>query len=216
MTPFNRIFTTMTKPAFAAIYFVLILLSYFYFDPAIASYFHKVDLRTNLPVLNWITKIGIGGLYYIPIFLLALFFRYIGRNRLWEARMWFLWLCIAIGGLICSVIKIVAGRARPALLFEDNLYGFYGLQFHAPFWSFPSGHVTTIMSVAFGLSVLFPRGGYTIIFAGFLVSCTRVLLTHHYLSDILAAGYFALLEVGLLLWFLRRKSWLEPAYTHRI
>lgn len=215
MTPFERLFAVMTKPWVAASYLGLIVLSFIYFDQPIAYYFYSLDLKTKLPILTWITNAGVVGVYFVSLLLLALFFRYIQSNAQWEARAWFLWLCVALPNLICVILKVTFGRARPTLLFSDELYGFYGLQTQAQFWSFPSGHTTTIMGLVFGLSIIFPRYCYAFLVSGFLVALSRVLLTNHFLSDVLTASYLTLLEVGLLLLLLRCKGWLQPAYNAR-
>jgi len=103
-------------------------------------------------------------------------------------------------------LKVIFGRARPDMLFNDQLYGFYGLQTHAQFWSFPSGHTTTVMGFVFGLCALFPRHCVAFILTGLIVVSTRILLTHHFLSDVLIASYLALLEVGLLYCIMWRKA----------
>ena len=206
MTRFERLFALMIKPWVVVCCVGLIVLSFLYLDRPIAYYFHDLDPRTGLPFLNWFTQMGLGGLYLVPLFLIALYFRYISRNREREVRAWFLWLCVLIPSLICLVLKITLGRARPDLLFSDQMYGFYGFQFHAPFWSFPSGHTTTIMGFVFGLCVLFPRYFYAFILFGILAISSRVMLTHHYFSDVLAASYLALMEVGLVTWWFRHKN----------
>jgi len=209
---FERLLATMTKPLVAISFMGLIVCSFLYLDRPIAYYFHNLDLRTNLSILNWVTRLGIGALYFIVLLLLALIFRYLRPNPQMEIRAWFLWLCVLIPSIICFVLKVLFGRARPGLLFDEQLYGFYGLKLHAPFWSFPSGHTTTVMGLVFGLCVLFPRYLYAFIVAGVLIVSSRILLTHHYLSDVLIATYLALLEVGVLNWWLRRKAWLQSAY----
>ncbi|MDI9817694.1 MULTISPECIES: phosphatase PAP2 family protein [unclassified Legionella] len=216
MSPFERLLALMTKPGVMLVYVTLVILSFLYLDVPLAEFFYSVDLRSSFPLISWITKLGLGVIYIPSFFLLALFFRYIRQNQEWEARAWFLFMCVSIPGIVCGFLKIIFGRARPALLFENHFYGFYGLQTKAPFWSFPSGHTTTIMGVVFGLSILFPRYCYAFILTGLTVALSRVLLTHHYLSDIMAAGYLTLLEVGILLCFLRRKSWLAPAWAHAV
>ncbi len=212
MTSFERSLSIMTNPFVAASYMGFIVLSFLYFDQPIAYYFHSLSLGTNYPFLNWVTKLGIGGVYFSSLLLLALFFRYVKHNQQWEERAWFLWLCALIPSLICLVLKILFGRARPDLLFNDQLYGFYGLQKHAQFWSFPSGHTTIIMGLVFGLCALFPRHFVAFILTGLIIASTRILLTQHYLTDVLIASYLALVEVGLLYWWLRRKSWLQSVY----
>ncbi len=212
MLLFDRLLGRMTKPAMALLIIVLISLTYFYIDKPLAYYFHNLDLRTNLFVLNWITKLGLG-IVYIPTFLLfAGYFRYISPNPVAEGRSWFLALCVIIPSLVCVLLKVLLGRARPDLLFSAQLYGFYGIQGHASFWSFPSGHTTVVMGAAYGLSAVFPRQSYAFIGVGLLIAFTRVFLTHHYLSDIMVASYLSLLEVGIIFCIFRRKSWLAPAW----
>nr|WP_232220646.1 hypothetical protein [Legionella tunisiensis] len=72
------------------------------------------------------------------------------------------------------------------------------------------------MGAALGLSILFPRYFYAFILAGLTIAFSRVFLTHHYLSDVLTASYLTLLEVGILLCILRRKSWLAPVWGHTV
>lgn len=216
MSPFDRLWVVMTKPSIAITYVGFIVLSFLYFDKSIAFYFHSIHIKATLPMLSWITKLGLGGVYLPGFFLLALFFRYIRVNRDWEARAWFLFTCVVIPSLICGFLKMLLGRARPIMLFKEDLYGFYGLQTQVPFWSFPSGHTTTIISAALGLSIVFPRYCYAFILTGLTVAFSRVLLTQHYLSDVMAASYLTLLEIGFLLCVLRRKSWLEPAWGHAV
>ncbi|WED43821.1 phosphatase PAP2 family protein [Legionella cardiaca] len=216
MSPFDRLLNVMTKPGVMISYVGLIVISFLYLDKSVAEYFYNLDIRQHLALLDWITRLGLSVFYLPTFFILALFFRYIYVNREWEARTWFLFICVFIPVLVCGFLKVLFGRARPNLWIHNDLYGFYGLQFHAPFWSFPSGHTTTIMSVVFGLSIVFPRYVYAFILTGITVAMSRVLLTHHYLSDILAASYLSLLEIGILLCFLRRKSWLAPAWGHAV
>ncbi|WP_133126935.1 phosphatase PAP2 family protein [Legionella nagasakiensis] len=209
MKPFDRLFSTLTKPWIAAAYWGFIILSFLYFDQPIAFFFYDLDLDAHVPFLKWITNLGLGGIYFVSLFLLAFVFRYVYRKPQWEAQAWFLWLCVVIPSLVCLVLKITLGRARPHLLFYDGLYGFYGLKTHASYWSLPSGHTTTMMGFVFGLSILFPRYGYAFIIGGLTVALSRILLTNHYLSDVLAASYLALVEIGLLLCWLRHKSTLS-------
>lgn len=216
MSPFDRLFSIMTKPLAIILFLALILCLYLDFDKPLAYYFYVLDLRDQIPVLSFLTRLGLG-VIYIPTFLaLALIFRFISANPRWEARAWFLFLCVTIPGLICFFLKIVLGRARPSMLLYNQLYGFYGLKGNAHYWSFPSGHTTTIMGLILGLSILFPRYFFAFILVGITVALSRVFLSHHFLSDVLFAAYLALVEVGVLLYILRRKSWLTPVWGHTI
>jgi membrane-associated phospholipid phosphatase len=99
---------------------------------------------------------------------------------------------------------------------EGHYYGFYGFETDAHFWSLPSGHTTTIMGVVLGFGILFPRYFYPLLVLGFSVALSRVLLTHHYLSDVFFTFYLTVIEIGFLLYVLRRNSWLAPAWGDRV
>ncbi|KTD65806.1 phosphatase PAP2 family protein [Legionella spiritensis] len=212
MTPFNRLFNIMTKPWVVVLYVLIVAGSYCYIDQPLTEFMGTLDLRMNWSFLTWLTKLGTGFVYFILFFAMGILFRYILVNPLWEARSWFLFLSVLIPSLVCGVLKVMLGRARPSMWFEQSLYGFYGWHTDAPFMSFPSGHTTTIMGVALGLSIVLPRYCYAFLVTGFLVALSRVLLLHHYLSDVLAASYLALLEIGFFYFILRKKKWLQAAW----
>ncbi len=203
MTPFERILSVMTKPVVVVLYLSLVLLSFFYMDRSLALYFHTLDLSYYLKFLNWITRLGLTVIYLPTFLILALIYRYYHIKPIWEARAWFLLLSVIVPTFVCTVLKVLLGRARPELLFNEHLYGFFGFQTKVAFWSFPSGHSTTIFSAAFGLSIIFPRYCYAFLVTAATVAASRILLTHHYLSDVLAAVYFSLIEIGLLLYILK-------------
>lgn len=216
MSPFDKLFKIMTKPLVAFIYVSLIVLFFVYFDKPLTSYLYILDSRHGFPILSYVTRLGIGALYLPTFIILGLFFRYIRKNYECEARAWFLLLCLFIPSIICVFLKITLGRARPSMFFEAQQYGFYWFQLNPHFWSFPSGHTTTIMGVVMGLGVVFPRYFYALLLTGIAVALSRVLLTHHYVSDVMTATYLTMLEIALILYVLRRKSWLAPAWDHTV
>ena len=211
MTIFERLLATMTKPIAIISVVLVIALSYVYLDRPIAQYFydHQGSQQSKF-LFKQITNLGANELYLVLFLVSAVFFRYVYQNKRWEERSWFLWLCVLFPILVCGGLKVLLGRARPGLLFEktDHLYGFYGPHMQQDYWSFPSGHATTVMGVVFGLSVVFPRYFYLFLLSGAIVIFSRVMLLNHFLSDVLSATYLALIEVGLLLW-LKNKRYLR-------
>lgn len=198
MTQFEHTFNLMKKPWSITIYLVLIILAFNCIDKPLATYFHQFDLRANLYPLNYLTELGKSSVYVILFILITLYFRYIAANPKYEARSWFLLGCIIIPNLVCLVLKVILGRARPELLFTINAFGFYWFKTKALYWSFPSGHTTTIVGLASGLGVLFPKYFYAFLAMAFLVILTRVLLYYHYVSDVMTAFYLSILVVGML------------------
>lgn len=208
MSCFDQALKTIIKPWFVIIYLCFTAISFFYFDKPTAFYFHHLALKTSFPPIFWLTKFGTGAVYMVFFLLAALFFRYIRHNKQWEARSWFLWLCVLVPNLICGILKVLIGRARPELLFDHQLYGFYGPHINELYWSFPSGHTTTVTALVLGLSILLPRFCYIFLIVGLTVISTRILLTNHYVSDVMLTGYLTTMEIGLLLFYLRQKHWL--------
>jgi membrane-associated phospholipid phosphatase len=187
-------------------FFILIffsMLSYLYVDQSI------INLVTTLSpdlidFFNWITIVGDGKIIILCI-LSTLIFRYLYIKPRWAAYGWFLTLCICTSGVICNILKMLFGRARPELWLTDHQYGFFWLKNTSPYWSFPSGHTTVIMSLAFGLSILFPRHKILFIIASTVVTFSRVVVMKHYVSDVLVAMYLAYFEVMILAHLFRNK-----------
>lgn len=198
MNVFERILGTIIKPWFFASFLLLIMGFIGWIDLPVAEKLYTLQLQQSMPWLKVLTNFGLGVVYFTSLAVLALGFRYILHNTLWERRIWFLWLSVMIPSMVCLALKAVLGRARPDLWFGHHLYGFYGFHTSAQYWSFPSGHTSTIMGFAFGCSILWSRFSGLFILMGIFVAASRVLLTQHYISDVLFASYLALVSIGLL------------------
>ncbi|OGV50749.1 MAG: hypothetical protein A3F46_00385 [Legionellales bacterium RIFCSPHIGHO2_12_FULL_42_9] len=205
----NRVLKDFFNPLTLLLAVALIMLCYCYFDRPLVDWLYSLDLRDRFPLLTWVTQLGNFGIDLLLFFVAALFFRYVYVNSLWEERAWFLWLCVALSNVVCGVLKVILGRARPDLWLQLHEYGFSWLTTDSSHMSFPSGHTTTIMSVAFGFSVIFPRFWPLFVLGGILVALSRVLLLQHYLSDVLVAIVLTLLVVTSLVAVLRKKKWLS-------
>lgn len=198
MNKFERLFNAMTRPWVIVLWGALIVLFVGVLDQPITEAVHAIQPKLPLSGLRLLTFLGWWPLYCIGLAVLALSCRIIFQKKQLEKRVWFLWLCVVVANCICVFLKIGFGRARPDVWFSQHIYGFYGPHKSSLYWSFPSGHTTTIMSVMFGLCVLFPRHCVAFIVFGLMVVGSRILLTQHYVGDVLFASYLALIEVGLL------------------
>lgn len=207
MRQFETLFQLMKKPLAIMLYAILVILAYYFVDKPLANYFYQLDLRTNLPFLALLTALGKWIAYVVLFFFAGLYFRYIRVNAVYEARSWYLFGCVLLANLVILVLKVALSRARPELLFSHNEFGFYWFQFKSNYWSFPSGHTTTLISLAAGLGVLFPRYFYVFLVVALFIAATRILLWFHYLSDVLSAFYISLLVVGFFTEYLKRKNW---------
>jgi lipid A 4'-phosphatase len=107
-------------------------------------------------------------------------------------RAGFVFLAVAVSGLIADLIKPVAGRARPGLFFTEHVSGFTWFGPRAGYWSFPSGHSVTAAALAFALCVIYPRWRWAWIAAALLIGVSRIGLDQHHLSDVIGGFYIGL------------------------
>ncbi|MDF1684718.1 MAG: phosphatase PAP2 family protein [Legionellaceae bacterium] len=203
-TSFERLFQNMTRPWVMASYIVLTVLSFMYWDRPIAEAVHAQDFGSGIIVLKALSWLGLSKAYLLGLPVLALVLHYVFKCIKLAYQTWFVWLCIFIPDLIVVGLKFIFGRARPELLFQEQLYGFHWLKHGHVYHSFPSGHTTTIMGLVFGLCIILPRHRVLFLCLGVAVGISRILLLQHYVSDVLTAAYLALIEVRILQRVLQR------------
>ncbi|MDF3055404.1 MAG: phosphatidylglycerophosphatase [Gammaproteobacteria bacterium] len=201
MLPLSPSFSRFLHITRSGAFFVFILsfcvFSYYFLDKPIA-YYAKDSLNAQLiNIAEFITHFGKGTVYYIALACAFLFFKFMFKSKAWASVSGFLFLAISIPGLLCTFLKMVLGRARPVLLHSEQLYGFTFFQTAAPYLSFPSGHSVLITSLMLGLCFVFTRYWITFLSLALLISATRVLIGAHYLSDVIAGMYLAILIVPL-------------------
>jgi undecaprenyl-diphosphatase len=103
------------------------------------------------------------------------------------ARMGFLFLAIGVPGLVVTIAKRIIGRARPVAAGEDVfLYKLF--LWRADYASFPSGHATTAFAAAVALGVLWPRLRPLFWTYAVVVALSRVMVTAHHPSDVVAGA----------------------------
>jgi len=167
--------------AIATVASIFAILSYLYFDQAVAQYFASNSYGLK-KYFSFITTFGKAEYYLVPSLLLFLLFRK-KKEHISKASL-YIFSTVALSGIFTDIIKIIVARYRPPALLHDNLYGFNWFDIGYIVNSFPSGHATTAFSafVAFGL--LFKRYFYLFLIPAFLIAVSRVVLDVHYLSDV--------------------------------
>lgn len=147
------------------------------------------------------------------LFNLWLFFGFIcggvlGLNRgLTPGVRSLLYLCVAVSTamLLAETLKWFFGRYRPVMFFEHDLYGFSWLAEKGKMHSFPSGHTVRIFSAMTALALIWPRAGAGFLSLAVLVGVSRVLVTRHYPSDVVA-GAFVGIFCALWVWRIMMKG----------
>ena len=206
----NRSFTWSLT--FTAV-ILLCILSYIFIDIQVALWFHTHNNRLANEVFNVITDFGESQWYLIAGLLVFAAFRTSNPARAYSGL--FLSVSVAVSGIVADIIKYIAGRARPTIYFSEHLYGFSSFHYEFEWTSFPSGHAATAFSAAIVLSTLYPRWRLLFLFSGALIAFSRILLTQHYISDVIAGSWLGIVS-SILLYNLYFKTKLDVSASRKI
>ena len=97
--------------------------------------------------------------------------------------------------ILVRLLKVLFGRARPYFYLSNNLINsFTFLKFNNDYNSFPSGHTATACAFAFFLITFFnlKKSKIFVIILALLISCSRIILNMHYLSDVIFGMIFSI------------------------
>lgn len=106
---------------------------------------------------------------------------------------------LALGSLVLHIMKRFVGRRRPRDEIEMHLYEFKFWTFKADYNSLPSGHALTIFSVAAIVTCIAPQLAVLWFGVAAVLSATRVLLTAHFVSDVLIGAGMGLISTHIVL-----------------
>ncbi|WP_319471581.1 phosphatase PAP2 family protein [uncultured Pseudodesulfovibrio sp.] len=116
------------------------------------------------------------------------------KNGLSHRSKCILYMCVtvAVAMTVGDVLKELFGRARPALLFEKGIYGFFPLAGDYLHHSFPSGHTLRIFSTMTALGFALPRVRFPALAIAILVGISRIVALKHYPSDVLFGAFIGI------------------------
>ncbi|MBL1234308.1 MAG: phosphatase PAP2 family protein [Rhodobiaceae bacterium] len=120
--------------------------------------------------------------------------------------------CIIVSGLLVDVLKPIIGRARPYMALEGR--GFWApFTFSGRYYSMPSGHATTMLAAAAGLSILWRKAAKPLHIALYALAIfgafARIAARKHFASDIFVGGIIGVLSAYWLADLFTRRGWLE-------
>ena len=96
-------------------------------------------------------------------------------------------------GIITQIIKHVVGRPRPNHTNFEDVFSFKYFTMESNFHSFPSGHSSTIFIICFILVSALPKLKYFFYFLASIVAFSRVIVSAHFFTDIIAGAILALI-----------------------
>ena len=196
-------------------------LLFLYVDRPLAAYTHELDSSAHgvIDFFRSITDLGKSKWYLWPCGLATIFCGFLTRGKdvapayrrlcaYIGVRAFFLFATIALSGILADIVKPFAGRARPKLWLDNQIYGFDPFNTHGFLWNgMPSGHTTTAFALAFSLSVFYPRLRLLWFAFAVVLGASRIMVDAHYLSDVCAGAMLGWLTVhvfvnrGMLHWW---------------
>jgi membrane-associated phospholipid phosphatase len=108
-------------------------------------------------------------------------------------RIGFLFTAIAVPSLLVTIIKRMIGRARPMVGGSLDPFLYSPFIWRADYAGMPSGHATTAFAALVAFGTLWPRSRTLWLVYALLIAISRVVVTAHYPSDVLAG---ALVGIG--------------------
>jgi undecaprenyl-diphosphatase len=120
-------------------------------------------------------------------------------------RLGFLFAAIALPGLVFTVLKRLIGRARPLVEGGADPFIYRPLGWNVEYASLPSGHATDAFAIAVAVGALWPRARPIMWAYALLIAVSRVVLTAHFPSDVVAGAVVGALGALLVRdWFAAR------------
>jgi membrane-associated phospholipid phosphatase len=162
-------------------------------------------------VFRAISWLGDSTVYLVGTALAFVALRFVRRSdALWPFAL-YAFCSLAASGIAVYALKVAFGRTRPGSLFEYDRHEFILMTFNGSTQSFPSGHSAIITTAAVLLALLTPRLIPLYAAIAVTVAASRLLITYHFLSDVLA-GLLLGVMIPLYLrdWFRQRPWWREP------
>jgi undecaprenyl-diphosphatase len=156
-----------------------------------------------ISIFDSLSDLGKSGwlLFPIGLFLLGLA-ALTGRNlsglsRLvvvsFALRLTFVFAAIALPGIFVTIVKRLIGRARPFVELDGGSFVLVPFGWSADYASIPSGHGTTAFAAAVAIGAVWPRTRSVMWLYAILIAASRVVVTAHYPSDLLASAFFGIL-----------------------
>jgi undecaprenyl-diphosphatase len=121
-------------------------------------------------------------------------------------RLGFLFVAIALPGLVFTIVKRLIGRARPLVEGSADPFLYRPLGWSVEYASLPSGHATDAFAIATAIGALWPRTRPIMWTYALLIAVSRVVLTAHFPSDVIAGAVVG--TAGALIvrdWFAARR-----------
>jgi membrane-associated phospholipid phosphatase len=120
-------------------------------------------------------------------------------------RLGFMFLAVGLPGLLVTIVKRLIGRGRPLVEGAADPFLYRPLRWAVEYASLPSGHATDAFAIAAAIGALWPRTRPLMWTYAVVIALSRVVLTAHFPSDVMAGAVVGTLGALLVReWFAAR------------
>ena len=120
----------------------------------------------------------------------------------------FIFVGVGLPGLMANGLKRLVGRGRPGEFDAHGAFSFQSVFNDWTFQSFPSGHTTTAIALAFVIGFRWPRLFPLFFLIGLVVGISRVPVGMHYPTDVFGGLIVGMLGAYLVRNIFARKGWM--------
>jgi undecaprenyl-diphosphatase len=167
---------------------------------------------------NEITDFGQSGWFLVPLAILIVFASALATPAAGRTgslvlaslamRFGYLFCAIAAPGLFVTVVKRLIGRVRPS---DVGPFAYAPWSWRHEYASLPSGHSTTAFAAAVAIAALWPRARIPMLIYAVIIAVSRVVITAHFVSDVIAAAFVGAFGAILVRnWYASRGLVFEP------
>ena len=193
----------------AAITIIGCAVSYFFIDQQLAfTVYYSLSQTCIYKIAKFIGGISEPTLWAALFLVLAVISSVCFIRHHHYKKLYIVTLSLFIAILVATFLKYALARYRPMLFLEQDRYGFHGFSIQSHFNSFPSGHAALAFAGLLSFSDAFNKKSLTItlIIVACIIAISRIVVTQHYLSDVLAGSY-----IGIFAYL-----WAKAFIAHRI
>jgi undecaprenyl-diphosphatase len=153
--------------------------------------------RWLISAFDWYTDFGKSGWFLWPLGILYLALAAMPRalssisrgvTAAIMVRVGFLFVAVGLPSVFSTIVKNMIGRARPFVGGAANPYLFDPFHWTPAYASLPSGHATTAFAVLAAFGTLWPRARTILLLYALLIAVSRVVVTAHHPTDVLAGA----------------------------
>ena len=109
-------------------------------------------------------------------------------------RLEFVFVAVAVPSLVVTIVKRLIGRVRPSAL---GPFAYVPFSWRPDYAGMPSGHSTSAFAAAVAVGMVWPRARPLLWIYALVIAASRVIISAHYPSDVIAGALVGALGVLL-------------------